>query len=229
MKKLSSIRGIVLLLVAIFIATTLVLSLKAFNRSTVGQEPKVEKIVSRDMSKEEPFTFDDLKINSKKIKLHTKFTIAELNKTDDIDSKPNDEKKLITAEDWLHDLEFKIINKSDTPIISITVQLAFPETLPNGSEYTYSIRLGQWPNSPRKTGEPILIIKGDHTHIKFRKETLDDLKKFLSRGGYNLENLTKVNIGIRNIVFKDGRMWSQSDWYSPDPNVPGKYNMVNPQ
>ncbi len=228
MKKLSNVRGLILLLVAIFVATALGLSLKAFNRSASGQGQKDEKLVSRDTSKEEPFTFDDLKINNKKIKLHTKFKVDDLNKADNSEANQINEKKPITSDDWLHDLEFKLINKSETPIISFVIQISFPETAPNGSVYAYQIRLGQIPNYPRKTGEPIFLIKGDSAHIKFDDEKIKGLKKLLSRGGYNLENLTKADIGIRNIIFNDGKMYNQSEWYTPDPNAPGKYNPIKP-
>jgi hypothetical protein len=85
----------------------------------------------------------------------------------------------------------------------------------------------------RKYGQKLSLKPGETITFTLSAKKQASLKNFLASGGFQLASLNKLVIRIDYIIFEDGMMWEQGNWYKPvegeepAPGKPGKYERVN--
>ena len=184
-----------------------------------------EKVIERKEYGYEPFEFGGLSVRKVKIAPNQKLSARSL-----AESAGRQE------EDWLEELEFTITNKRDKAITYIDLELAFPETVVGGPKRVYDMDIGVHPSAfgdMLKYGKP-LKLKANETYVfHLSTEELKKIKRFLSRGGFELAHLNKIVISTGYLYFEDGTKWEQGHWYKPLPGEepsagkPGRYEKLN--
>lgn len=200
---------IVCVVVATMVTIVLAFSGRASKGTVVIGQSVADKKISRRMHKDEVLEFDDLKIKAKKIKLDQGFQH---------DSED---------ENWLEGLELKLKNKSEKPVVFISIDLAFPETGNVAPMRVYDVNIGQRPGSPRQLANSIFIIPNDVIHYSLSNVELSNIKAFLSRGNFTLKGISKLEIRVTTVIFSDGMKWYEGEWFRPNPSVPSGYEKVS--
>jgi hypothetical protein len=184
-----------------------------------------EKVVERKEYGYEPFEFKDFSVRKVKIAPSQKLSARALAES----AKGNEG-------DWLADLEFNITNKWNQAITYIDLELEFPETATGGLKRVYDMDIGIHPAATSemiKYGKPLKLNSNETYTFRLSVKDLEKIKKFLSRGSFELAHLNKLVIDSSYLYFEDGMKWEQGSWYKPVPSEgpsagkPGRYEKLN--
>jgi hypothetical protein len=177
-----------------------------------------EKVIEKKAVADEPIELSNLSVKKVAIAPSQKFRITTLT-----------EKGAGHVEHWLEDLGFTIKNNSDKQITYILLELEFPETGSNGPMMVNHVRIGIPPSASKdelKYYKPIAIDPGAKFEFTLSNKELNLLMDFLALRRFQLAELNKLVIKMAYVIFDDGVMWSQGDFYRPNPNARGGYERI---
>lgn len=192
---------------------------------TTLRQPTDEKTIERKAYGDEPFEFHHLSVRG-----------VEITPSQKLSARALAEKAAGNDEDWLEDLAFTITNKWDRAITYLDLELAFPETSATGPKRMYDLDVGVHPaafGDQVKYGKPLRLKANETYTFHLSKEDLAKIKRFVSRGGFEIAQLNKVVIHTEYLHFEDGTKWEQGNWYRPLPGEepsagkPGRYERLS--
>jgi hypothetical protein len=113
--------------------------------------------------------------------------------------------------DWVKNISVKLKNRTAKTITYILIDLDFPEAASiEGAIPQYQATLGNHPDIP--ISHPVLSLgPGESTELSF-VEGLDRLKNLITQR-LPIENLTKVEIRIHQVLFDDETLFSSGSMY----------------
>ena len=178
-----------------------------------------EKLIERKVLPREPLEVSDLRVKKVKVVPSQKFSAMSLS-----------EKAGGPIEDWLENLEFSLKNTTDRKITYILLEIQFPETEVNGPMMVNHLRIGIPPKASgeqSKYYEPLDLNPENKFTYTLPARELKLMKEFLALRKFHLEDLNKAIIKIAYVIFYDGIMWFNGDYYRPNPNVQGGYERID--
>lgn len=169
------------------------------NNKLGAKQSKERNIVIKSWMNE-PFEILDLNVKGKIVKSDEKFE---------------------ETEDWIHGLQFKIKNKSEEAITFIHLVLTFPETQSNRPMRAVDVVLGYRAEaqSSKPKNNPLNLIKDDSTSISFAEKLYPRIQNGIQRSGFNITDITRMEITAQEVRFADGRRWALGLWYVQDPTA----------
>lgn len=180
-----------------------------------------EKVIELKKFSDEPYEYDELSIKKTNLVSGQKFNPLTL----------LSEKEGASAENWLEGLEFSFKNKTESKINYLRFEMNFPETSAGGPMMVYQIILGVSPNASNevKMRRPPFSLDAEATYrYTVSERELRKVKTFLASRGFQLENLNKIVIRVGEIIYDDGKRWSQA-WYKSNPDLPSKWEKITKQ
>ena len=196
---------IMLLMVPIFFAA------RSFFVSFAQTGDPTKKKITKGVFKDEPIEVVGIETDGETVKLDESFT---------------------REGDWLNDLTFTVRNKSEKPIVEITLFLYFPETWITGPVQGDFIHFGVNPQMPKLAGNKPVWLRPDQKpqflppnktgEIRLLPEIYTGLKNLVEMR-HLLSSLTEAKYQIQSVYFDDGTYWFYGTNYRPDPERPGKF------
>ncbi|MEQ1763415.1 MAG: hypothetical protein ABL984_09755 [Pyrinomonadaceae bacterium] len=134
----------------------------------------------------------------------------------------NDE--FTAGDDWMRGVVVTIKNASAKRIVSLTVNVGFPESTATGNMMMYSTTYGRRPGlRPEvKIAERPMIDPDSSVQISFGGEEFVRLTRFLDER-HPLSQLSRAELGFGMIHFDDGTAWSMGNMMKPDPGDPNRW------
>ena len=77
-----------------------------------------------------------------------------------------------------------------------------------------------------RPAEPLLLEAGGVTTLTLSAQQLKALRDFLGLRKFQLADLNKAVLRMTSIFYEDGTMWSQGNYYRPNPDKPGGYEKL---
>ncbi|MDQ3820674.1 MAG: hypothetical protein M3362_23735, partial [Acidobacteriota bacterium] len=131
-ESISSRKITTLLIVANILVFSLCISDSSGGTARITPTQNNERVITTNtLRKNEPIEISDININGRTIKLGEPF---------------------VEDGEWLKNVKFKVVNKSDKVITYIVLNIDFPETLETGSIMIHSLYLGNSPDSKSTLG-----------------------------------------------------------------------------
>lgn len=135
------------------------------------------------------------------------------------------------SEDWLRQFAFRIRNRSDKAMLSVTLSGSLGtgeegdipmmiETL-FGRELDESAFTGRAPR-----GEPRRLAPGETAEVRWSADEHASMLKFLTKK-HPLSAYRKMRIDLREARFEDGTVWTMSGLHRIDPNDPRKWTRID--
>jgi len=138
------------------------------------------------------------------------------------------DEKFVGDDDWLKSVVFSVKNRSDKPILLVSLWLQFPR--PPGSSEKISLGDVFYGNPELLTRKPtsqersIGIVPGQTQDIQLTPERFEAFQSLLSATGYP-SSIETVNFKIHEVLFEDDTMWSGGSTLYRDPKERGRWNV----
>jgi hypothetical protein len=134
-------------------------------------------------------------------------------------------------EDWMRQFAFKIRNRSDKAILSVSLHgtLGTGEAgeVPMGMEALYGQELDESAFTGRAPkGEPRRLAPGETAEVRWSADEYESMVRFLLRK-HPLAAYRKMRIDLREARFEDGTVWTMSGLHRIDPNDPRKWTRLD--
>ena len=148
------------------------------------------------------------------------------------------------GDEWFKNLSVVIKNLTKKKIVSVTVQVNFPET-GDGSQAHPTVgdqsSIGQTPEHGRYSGrtgrrldepvrDPILVGPGEEVTVpvisRLGADHFEGVKSMI-QNRQSLSSVTTCVVGLTTVYFDDGTKWAWRVYYRPDTSIPGKYNIIS--
>jgi hypothetical protein len=180
--------------------------------STLAQSSdKTEKTLKKESFKDEPVEFISIESDGEQIMENQSFH---------------------RDDEWLKGLKFRFRNKSDKPIVYLSIALRFPQTSGQAPQVVHFLKYGINPLAQQKALEKSVPLKveesaeqlppGETDEVVLSTKSFAHLKDFLATRR-QLSLLTEVEYQIMVVFFDDGTQWSAGTFARPDPANPGRF------
>ena len=135
------------------------------------------------------------------------------------------------GDEWLKELTFTIKNRSSKTLVTLYMDVAFPETIEQfGYEVGQPIKFGRrpeldgWPRD-EDSNQPLDFRPGQEIVISFAPYADQIRKQIEERQPFS--TITRCFINVHTGYFADGMVWILSHYDVPDPGHPGKWKSVD--
>lgn len=193
------------------VATSLVICLATFfggSLTVVSAVQQQERLLHRlPVERGEPIVITDIRVNGQQVSFDEKF---------------------VGGDDWLKSVVFSVKNRSNKPILLVSLWLQFPR--PPGSSEKISLGDVFYGNPELLTRKPtshersIGIVPGQTQDIQLTPERFEAFQSLLSATGYP-SSIETVNFKIHEVLFEDDTMWSGGSTLYRDPKERGRWNV----
>lgn len=135
--------------------------------------------------------------------------------------------KIAANDDWLRGLTIRVLNDSNKPVTSVSIEIQFrrPANQAKELDLVAPIAYGQNPFAAPQEGytlAPEPILPGQTKDITLSDEGYDSLRSMLDQLNYPA-SIKSVKVQVRAIGFSDGTVWNAGNFFRRDPSNPGQW------
>jgi len=130
--------------------------------------------------------------------------------------------------DWIKSLRLKVKNKYSKTITFIGLDFDFPETSTTGIMMMHQLFIGQRSDAKFTQNNPPLSLPPNRDVEIALEPEFQSIKRLLEARNGPIENINHIVIRIRDVMFDDGTLYANGNFWQPNPdqNSPHKWVLI---